>query len=68
MREVSAMVLSKRSVLGRSTYLYIVEPAPITLAVGAGGGVGLDFFSLVYLFSFLSPYLRGPLKHKQPTR
>ena len=48
------------------------------LAVGAGGGC-LAIFSLVYLFSFLSPSLRetarnrlkyclkGPLNPKQPT-
>ena len=48
------------------------------LAVGAGGGC-LDIFSLVYLFSFLSPFLwettryrlkyclRGPLSLKQQT-
>ena len=29
---------------------------PIALAVSAGGGC-LDIFSLVYLFSFLSPFL-----------
>ena len=49
----------------------------IALAVGAGGGC-LDIFSLIYLFSFLSPslwetaryrlkyYLKGPLSPKQP--
>ena len=48
------------------------------LAVGAGGGC-LDIFSLVYHFSFLSPFLwetaryrlkyclKGPLSPKQPT-
>ena len=51
---------------------------PIALAVGAGGGC-LDIFSLIYLFSFLSPCLwetaryrlknclKGPLNPKQPT-
>ena len=34
----------------------IVGQGPIALAVGAGGGC-LDIFSLVYLFSFLSPPL-----------
>ena len=34
----------------------IVRQGPIALAVGAGGG-SLDFFSLIYLFSFLSPSL-----------
>ena len=36
----------------------IVEQGPIALAVGAGGGC-LDIFSLVYLFSLLSPSLGG---------
>ena len=53
-------------------------PPPIALAVGAGGG-GLDIFTLIYPFSFLSPSLwemaryrlkyclKGPLSPKQPT-
>ena len=56
----------------------IVGQVPIALAVGAGGGC-LDSFSLIYLFSFLSPSLwetaryrlkyclKGPLNPKQPT-
>ena len=56
----------------------IVGQVPIALAVGAGGGC-LDIFSLIYLFSFLSPSLwetaryrlkyclKGPLNPKQPT-
>ena len=56
----------------------IVRQGLIALAVGAGGG-GLDIFSLIYLFSFLSPSLwetaryrlkyrlKGPLNPKQPT-
>ena len=56
----------------------IVGQGPIALAVGAGGGC-LDIFSLIYLFSFLSPSLwetaryrlkyclKGPLSPKQPT-
>ena len=55
----------------------IVGQGPIALAVGVGGGC-LDIFSLVYLFSFLSPSLgdaryrlkyclKGPLNPKQPT-
>ena len=56
----------------------IVGQGPIALAVGAGGGC-LDIFSLIYLFSFLSPSLwetaryrlkyclKGPLNSKQPT-
>ena len=39
----------------------IVEQGPIALAAGAGG-VCLDFFSLVFVFSFLSPSLGdGPI-------
>ena len=52
-----------------------VGQGPTALAVGAGGG-RLDFFSLVYHFSFLSPSLgmaryrlkyclKGPLSRKQ---
>ena len=56
----------------------IVGQGPIALAVGADGGC-LDIFSLIYLFSFLSPSLwetaryrlkyclKGPLNPKQPT-
>ena len=56
----------------------IVGQGLIALAVGAGGGC-LDIFSLIYLFSFLSPSLwetaryrlkcclKGPLNPKQPT-
>ena len=56
----------------------IVGQGPIALAVGAGGGC-LDIFSLIYLFSFLSPSLwetaryrlkyclKGPLNPKQST-
>ena len=40
----------------------VVGQGPIALAVGAGGGC-LDIFSLVYLFSFLSPSLGdGPIQ------
>ena len=54
----------------------IVGQGPIALAVGAGG-VDLDIFILLYLFSFLSPSvwetaryrlkycLKGPLPQKQ---
>ena len=46
---------------GRPTILITVGQGPIALAVGAGGG-GLDIFTLVYLFSFLSPSLGdGPI-------
>ena len=56
----------------------IVGQGPTALAVGAGGGC-LDIFSLIYLFSFLSPSLwetaryrlkyclKGSLNPKQPT-
>ena len=68
----------KLSVPGRPTSWMIVGQGPIALAVGAGGGC-LDIFSLIYLFSFLSPSLwetaryrlkyclKGPLNPKQPT-
>ena len=75
------MVLGKLPVPGRPTILITVGQGPIALAVGAGGG-GLDIFTLIYLFSFLSPSLwettryrlkyclKGPLSPKttnQPT-
>ena len=72
------MVLGKLPVPGRPTILMIVGQGPIALAVGAGGGC-LDIFTLLYLFSSLSPSLRetvryrlkyclkGPLNHNQPT-
>ena len=73
-----AMVLGKLPVPGRPTILITVGQGPIALAVGAGGG-GLDIFTLIYPFSFLSPSLwettryrlkyclKGPLSPKQPT-
>ena len=63
---------------GASYNLDIVGQEPIVLAVGAGGGC-LDIFTLLYLFSSLSPSLwetaryrlkyclKGPLNPKQPT-
>ena len=72
------MVLGKLPVPGRPTILITVGQGPIALAVGAGGG-GLDIFTLIYPFSFLSPSLwetaryrlkyclKGPLSPKQPT-
>ena len=73
-----AMVLGKLPVPGRPTILITVGQGPIALAVGAGGGC-LDIFTLLYLFSPLSPILwetaryrlkyclKGPLNPKQPT-
>ena len=73
-----AKVLGKLSVLGRPTSLVEAGQGPIALSVGAGGRM-LDIFSLIYLFSFLSPSLwetaryrlkyclKGPLNPKQPT-
>ena len=43
---------------GRPTIWMIVGQGPIVLAVGAGGG-GLDIFTLLFLFSSLSPSLWG---------
>ena len=72
------MVLGKLPVPGRPTLWMTVEQGPTALAVGAGGGC-LDFFSLIYPISILSPSLwetaryrlkyclKGPLSPKQPT-
>ena len=72
------MVLGKIPVPGRPTTWMIVEQGLFALAVGAGGGC-LDIFTLLYLFSSLSPCLwetaryrlkyclKGPLSPKQPT-
>ena len=51
-----AMVLGKLPVPGRPTIWIIVGQGPTALAVGAGGGC-LDIFTLLYLFSPLSPSL-----------
>ena len=50
------MVLGELPVPGRPTIWMIVGQGPIVLAVGAGGGC-LDIFTLLYLFSSLSPSL-----------
>ena len=55
-RSDGAMVLGKFSVPGRPTNLENSRARDIALAVGALGGC-LNIFSLVYLFSFLSPSL-----------
>ena len=72
-----AMVLGKLPV-GRPTIWMIVGQGPTALAVGAGGGC-LDIFTLLCLFSPLSPSpwetaryrlkycLKGLLNPKQPT-
>ena len=73
----SAKVLAKLPVPGRPTTLITVGQGPTALVVGAGRGC-LDIFTLIFLFSFLSPSLwetaryrlkyclKGPLKPKQP--
>ena len=50
------MVLGKLSVLGLRTIWMIVGQGPVALAVGAGGGCS-NIFTLLYLFSTLSPSL-----------
>ena len=55
----SAKMLGKLAVSGRPTNLdnsRIVGQGPIAFAVGAGWGL-FGHFSLIYLFSFLSPSL-----------
>ena len=65
------MVLGKLPVSGRPTVWMIVGKGPIALAAGVGGGC-LDIFTLLCLFSPLSPSLwetaRFRLKHclKEP--
>ena len=71
-------MLGKLPVPGRPTILITVGQGPTALAVGAGGCC-LDFFTLIYPFSSLSPSLwetaryrlkyclKGPLNPKQPT-
>ena len=70
------MVLGKLSVPGRPTIWITVGRGPTALTVGAGC---LDIFTLLYLFSPLSPSLwetaryrlkyclKGPITPKQPT-
>ena len=67
-------MLGKLPVPGRPTILITVGQGPTALAVAAGGGC-LDIFTLIYLFSPLSPSLwetaryclKGPLNRKQRT-
>ena len=73
------MVLGKLLVPGRPTLWITVGQEPTALGVGAGAGC-LDIFTLIYLFSRLSPSLweraryrlkyclKGPLNPKQPTQ
>ena len=51
---VGAMVLGKLPVPGPPTIWMIVGQGPVAFAVGAGEGC-LDIFTLLYLFSSLSP-------------
>ena len=72
------MVLGQLPVPERPTIWRIVGQGPIALTVGVGRGC-LDIFTLLYLFSPLSPSLwetaryrlkyclKGPLNPKQPT-
>ena len=74
-----AKVLGNLPVPGRPTIWMIVGQGPIALAIGAGGSC-LDIFTLLFLFSSLSPSLletaryrlkyclKGPLNpNNQPT-
>ena len=55
------MVLGKLPVPGRPTILITVGQGPISLSVGAGGGV-LDIFTLIHPFFSPSPSLGdGPI-------
>ena len=72
------MVLGKLPGPGCPTIWMTVGQGPTALAVGAGGDC-LDIFTLLYLFSPISPVLwetaryglkdclKGPLNPKQPT-
>ena len=57
------MVLGNLPVPGRPTLLVIVGQGPSALVVGAGGGC-LDIFTLVYLFSPLSPSLWETVRYR----
>ena len=72
-------MLGKLSVPGRPTSLDDSRARAYCACTRCGWGFFLDFFSLIYLFSFLSPSLwekaryrlkyclKGPLNPKQPT-
>ena len=67
------MVQGKLPGPGRPTIWMTVGQGPTALAIGADGGC-LDIFTLLYLFSPLSPSLyrlkyclKGPSNPKQPT-
>ena len=55
-----AMVLSKLPVPGRPTIWITVGQGPTALAVGAG----LDIFTLIYIFSPLSPSLWETVRYR----
>ena len=57
------MVLCKLPVPGRPTIRIIVGQGHNVLAVGAGGGC-LDIFTLIYLFSPLSPSLWKTVRYR----
>ena len=56
------MVLGKLPVPGRPTIWMLVGKGPTALAVGAG--VCLDIFTLLYLFSALSPSLWETVRYR----
>ena len=55
-RSGGVMVLGKLPVPGRPTIWMIVWQGPTALVIGAGGDF-LNVFTLIYLFSSLSPSL-----------
>ena len=73
------MVLGKLPVPGRPTNLYYSRARACCACSRCGWGGGLDIFSLIFHFSFLSPSLwetaryrlkyclKGPLNPTQPT-
>ena len=58
------MVLGKFPVPGRPTIWMIVGQGPIALAVGAGGWGMFGHFSLLYLFSPLSPHISETARYR----